>query len=274
MSFVQYVLHFLSIDLCVCFEAIRCDVSGIWIHKWFYLSLLLSVVGAGRRDGEGRRGHHSTLVLKVPKVNLLTSQPAERNRLTQSLIFFFSNILAFLIIASNPSLPKPIDGRICPANSPISLFLLFSLDIFGPTDDTRIASDIVLNSWRSFLTIKEARNTSNWVALTCSRIWGVNMTGTPPTDRNTDDDCCHPISAVVKKIEEIREEWEGGITLMSHARKPIILTYWSRRHRGTSTMKCTGSNEWRRTCFLRVHPRFGHTSTDSDDELIRRLSAL
>ena len=51
------------------------------------------------------------------------------------------------------------------------------------------------------------------------------MTGTPPTDRNTDDDCCHPISAVAKKTKEIREEWEGGRMLMSHANKHIILTY-------------------------------------------------
>lgn len=208
-------------------------------------------------DSKERHGHHSTLVLKVPKVNLLTSQPAVRNRFTQSLKFFFSNILAFFIIASNPSLPRPIEGRICSVNSPISVFLLFSLDIFGPTDDTCIASDIVLNSWRSFLTKKDARNTSNWVALTCKRIWGENMMGTPPTDLKTDDDCCHPSSKWRGKMKQVEETYERG-----HIHGVWIST------------QCRASKKCTRTSFFRVHPRSRHPGTKSYDELIGRLSAF
>ena len=56
--------------------------------------------------------YHSTRVLKVPKVNLLTSQPATRNKLIQSLIFFFSNIFASSIIANKLSQPRFTLGKI------------------------------------------------------------------------------------------------------------------------------------------------------------------
>lgn len=202
-EFISYIIctvctftFYLSLFVCYYVEVMRCVRYSNTLKELNWIRhFSCGSFEADMYDRQSRSvGHHSTLVLKVPKVNLLTSQPAVRNKFTQSLIFFFSKVFAFLIIASSPSLPKPIERSICSANTPISAFLLFSFDIFGPTDDTFITSDIVLNSWRRFLTIKEARNTSNWVALTCNKIWGENITGTPPTDLSKDDDCCHPIS--------------------------------------------------------------------------------